>query len=731
MAGCGHQHSSEEDAERRRDRARAAVGIMDALSLRCAGGTSSDDAIMVLDDDDDGGNNSNTSRNSSNICTNNNNKAGGDITMIDNDCDEEGAKEGGPSRRSQLAGDDSDVGMTTRKRPLDRRLAMGDDDVDHDRVFRADLCGVSTGWSSVATEGSSSRTNDQIVCDDYAVATRIHRRQQLDRMGCRFHPSRSPIKLFATKQDEELRQRLHLVAGGGSGDRQSSSSSHGTADGPQHPQEREQQHWSFNHCWTFREMLGLDRMWGAINGGGIDFVVIGTYILDVDFLIAEVPELMDVPLVVVVYQHRDPSVTGAERAWKDHVSRRRRNGKNATLVLLERNPRADPKSASNPLGVRMDYGCHHAKFILVGYTSGRLRIIIHTSNLRREDVHLKCQGAYIQDFCPKTEDQLDSFATSDFEEALVQYMESYRYLDTHIWTSPSSSHHQHQRSLSFSATSTGGGTTAPTTTEATTLVAHLQTYDFSTAVVVLIPSIPGYHSSMWQKRRDGHCHQGSPVFGYLKVQQAIAEYGITTASGNFRNSYGSATGSGWIDETTSDIHLGNRKPTIVCQFSSIGSLSKPYLDKLATAWCVDSVAVVAVPASKTYNNSSSRNPYLPPQTKRPKTIVAGSNRPTHQNLKIVWPTVHEIATSVEGPMGGQTVPGRTNCVGKEFLQPLYHKWDGGCHTSAADRDGLHYQKGRNVPHIKTYYEIDNDNDEEDCMKWFVLTSHNLSKGMGC
>lgn len=703
----------------------------DELSLRGAG-TSTDDAIVVLDDDDDC--KDGKSNNSGSSSSNNNNVEVDNVIMIDDGDGEEDEADGTPRRQSLfLKGKDSDVEtMTRRKRPVDQSDTKGkdeveveleNDDIDHKKVrVEADVrAGVSTslkgGQPCTTTEICITATDkEEMIHVDDATTIRNHRRKELNRMACRLDPSQSPIKLFATKQDEELRQRVNLVA-----DNRSSGKNR-----PQN-QNEQQEHWSFHHCWTFREMFGLDRMWGAINGGGIDFVVIGTYLLDLDFLIDEIPELLDVPLVVVVCNHRDTSVTCAEQKWRDHIARRRRNGKDASLVLLERNPRADPGSSANPLPVRMDYGCHHSKFVLVGYRSGRLRIIIHTSNLQWVDVHLKCQGAYIQDFYPKTDDQLSSFVTSDFEEALVKYFESYRYMDTHVWTTSASYQDHH------------GSGAASVATEATTLVAHLQTYDFSTAVAVLVPSIPGYHSTSWQKgfSCNGSHHGQSPVLGYLKVQKAIAEFGIRESC-SIETDASTPTGSkSRMDGTfrNYDCHINDSSnPTIICQFSSIGSLSKPYLDKLATAWCVDSVTggTTSVYASKTYSSNSTNHkiPHLQPNRTKRHT-AASTSRPNHQNLKIIWPTIYEITTSFEGPAGGQSVPGRTKCVGKEFLQPLYHRWDG-CHNNSSStdsRDGV-YRKGRHVPHIKTYYEIDNNNDDkEDSMKWFVLTSHNLSKGM--
>jgi tyrosyl-DNA phosphodiesterase-1 len=86
--------------------------------------------------------------------------------------------------------------------------------------------------------------------------------------------------------------------------------------------------------------------------------------------------------------------------------------------------------------------------------------------------------------------------------------------------------------------------------------------------------------------------------------------------------------------------------------------------------------------------------------------------------------VREICTSVEGPQGGNSVPGRVkNLDGKPFLKPLLHKWAASTPV-ATDRNEINpLWKSRNVPHIKTYYQLGADSTS---MQWFVVSSHNLS-----
>ena len=214
--------------------------------------------------------------------------------------------------------------------------------------------------------------------------------------------------------------------------------------------------------------------------------------------------------------------------------------------------------------------------ILIGYRSGRLRVNIHTSNISIDDF---VNGAFIQDFLPKSKNTNNekSNSSSAFEETLIYYLESYGLLDKVTW---------------------GQEQTTPTT-----LVSHLKTYDFSTAVGTLIPSIPGYHKFGRRAKENKLC-------GYLKVEKAIRDTCVDKS----------------CDNKSVEVH----HDPIVCQFTSIGALDKKYLDKIATSWN-------AVPAVDN-ESSSSQN-----KNKKMNKDNASSNL-----LRFVWPTVDDIASSVEG-----------------------------------------------------------------------------------
>ncbi len=406
------------------------------------------------------------------------------------------------------------------------------------------------------------------------------------------HPSPAPIYLFATRDRERT------------------------------PNDR-----------SFREMLGYDTNTSSLT---IHCMILCNYMIDFEFLLHEIPELLTIPQVTLFYGHE----TNPEylMQWKQVTS--------VDARLLR--PSDPPQSSHNPLPFRIPYGVHHSKIILFGYREeatqqGKLRLIIHTANLLERDIHRKIQGACIQDFPLKTTQS--SSSSSNFENDLVAYFETYDYTRARIWS-------------------------PLTQTSPCTLTQWLRQYDFSAATAALVPSTPGYH------RVNDTEHPNRALQGHLRIQQLIRQrYTRNTKHPPPANSMG----------------------PVVCQFSSMGSLTEKYLNEL-----YQSMDVL----------SATR-----PKHERPSP----SQVPLSQKLQLVYPTVEQIRTSYEGYAGGGSVPGPYRNVSKAFLRPLYHRWS---------------DEGRNhVGHIKTYYQLSydgstddvNDDCAEDTMEWFVLTSHNLSK----
>lgn len=338
----------------------------------------------------------------------------------------------------------------------------------------------------------------------------------------------------------------------------------------------------------------------------------------------------------------------------------------------------------------MKDGVHHTKMFLVGYDElnqnqhwqSKLRVVVHTANMVRQDVEWKTQGIYSQDFPLKSslEDQnpqtiKNPYAASKkrgwpfeddedvpFEDDLVTYLESYHYSKRQSWT-------------------VGSQSRTTLNTNEISLVNLIRLYDFSSAFAVLIPSVPGKHSGLNAKS-----------FGYMKLQKAIKEHVVDWGN---RHSIGQNEGR----KSSARIF----QSPVICQCSSVGSLS--------TKWLHDFIS--AVDAHALNENEV--------QTKSKKPDVS-----LLEKMKIVWPTVEEIRSSIEGYQGGNSVPGKASNVNKDFLTPLYHRWSkpGAEYNNNADL----LKTAKNVPHIKTFLQLSRPtNGDSASIEWLCLTSHNLSK----
>ena len=232
-----------------------------------------------------------------------------------------------------------------------------------------------------------------------------------------------------------------------------------------------------------------------------------------------------------------------------------------------------------------------------------------------------------------------------FEDDLVGYLESYCYSTRQSWC---------------------------TNGKERSLVNLIREYDFSSAYAVLIPSVPGKHSGLNAKN-----------FGYMKLQKAIKEHVLHYTSPDSK-----------------PIPQPARSP-IICQFSSMGSLSPK--------WLHDFISAIDIHSSNESEAKSKK-----------------SEAPSIDKVKLIWPTVEEIRTSIEGYQGGGSVPGTSKNVNKDFLVSLYHRWSKPGAEYNSNVDSL--KMAKNVPHIKTFLQLsDSIGGEPPTIEWLCLTSHNLSK----
>ncbi|KAI8807713.1 tyrosyl-DNA phosphodiesterase I [Cladochytrium replicatum] len=175
-------------------------------------------------------------------------------------------------------------------------------------------------------------------------------------------------------------------------------------------------------------------------------------------------------------------------------------------------------------------------------------------------------------------------------------------------------------------------------------------FDFSTCRAVLVGCVPGYHSGSDLSR-----------WGHMRIRNIL------------KNVDG-------VDDCS------NERSEVICQFSSVGSFDEGWLS-----------SELFESLSTTRHSSSA---ILRPQLPRPC-------------LRLIYPTVENVRTSLEGWCAGNSLPFDQKNYSKQrtFMRPRLCTW-------SARRANRH----RAMPHIKTYTRI-----KADKIEWFLLGSMNLSK----
>eukprot|EP00984_Skeletonema_dohrnii_P002483 scaffold862_cov76-Skeletonema_dohrnii-CCMP3373.AAC.1 len=470
---------------------------------------------------------------------------------------------------------------------------------------------------------------------------------------------------------------------------------------------------------TLREAIGLD-----VPNRQIQWLIISNFLIDFRYVYEKLPDIVQIPRVVVFYGSYFAGMDNIHfqqvqqlimKNWKDAAER---NGNTVEFIRLV--PGDPPRSKTNPLPVKITYGCHHTKMFLTGFDDqisneggggstrqSMIRVVVHTANLGASDVEYKTNGFYAQNF-PLKEKKVEqrpaivnpykvwtksggdynataaAKSTCTFENDLADYMASYGYNTLQSWCAPTLGGSMDIRearlkrfgqSMDSQSSSTAypsqkavnaNDTSRILTSQELSLPDLIRQYDYSSAYAVLIPSVPGYHQGM-------AIHK----YGYLKLRREI------------------------MDAFPSSQTLGEKrkkKSPIVCQISSLGSLQEKWLRKFFSA--LD---------------------YTSTHTTNPLDENCMSTKPLQSLTKIIWPTTDEIRNSVEGVAGGGSVPGREANLQKPFLKPLYHRW--------SKRDGGKdpFLTAHHIPHIKTVVQPSPSFGDDRSIEWLLLSSHNLSK----
>ncbi|CAN8068297.1 unnamed protein product [Agarophyton chilense] len=214
---------------------------------------------------------------------------------------------------------------------------------------------------------------------------------------------------------------------------------------------------------------------------GADLALICNYKFDVPWFWHRAPAIQTCRKVLLVHGER----VDEEEVWKKFLE-----GEGAVDRVRFVRP-------ETPL-----YGTVHSKVFALFYSNG-CRICIHTANMVQQDWDYKTQGAYVRDF-PKIERQASQrVGNQDFKNQLLRY---------------------------FAASLKG--------TERHEVLEAIEKYDYSSADVALISSIPGVHEA-----------EQNGWYGHQRLRSVLRDV---------------------VEEPDDD-------SVAVCQFSSLGSIQEKWL----------------------------------------------------------------------------------------------------------------------------------------------------------
>ncbi|KAG5493739.1 hypothetical protein JIQ42_02114 [Leishmania sp. Namibia] len=352
----------------------------------------------------------------------------------------------------------------------------------------------------------------------------------------------------------------------------------------------------------------------------------------------------------------------------------------------------------------LSFGTHHTKMALC--VNGRgLRVSIFTANLLEEDWCWKSQGIYVQDFPWKTVTECCEGGSAGAAEvaAIASNRGSSNSSDTATRGTEFAEHLRHyltrcglSLSAAFASPTAAASAAGPLGIFETDFFSLI---DFSAAAVWLVSSVPGTYPH-------GEVSPGYRV-GLCRLAEVLRRSAHTTAT------------------VPASVDLS-------WQYSSQGSLNPAFLNSLQAAMCGESVAA----------------------------IESGDVPRGVRDVQVVYPTEEEVRNSWEGWRGGASLPLRVQCC-HEFVNQRLHRWgssadghtgepelrrraqvvpshasredavdvdasdsDGGEETMASAMGSCAAYRQFVLPHIKSYAAVAPD---RSCIRWFLLTSANLSQ----
>ncbi|CAH9130842.1 unnamed protein product [Cuscuta epithymum] len=225
--------------------------------------------------------------------------------------------------------------------------------------------------------------------------------------------------------------------------------------------------------------------------GDILVAILSNYMVDIDWLLSACPTLKKISKVLVIHGEGDGTVEYMKR-------------NNLSNWILHKP------------ALPISYGTHHSKAMILVYPKG-VRVVVHTANLIYVDWNNKSQGLWMQDFPWK--DQKCPSVECGFERDLIDYLSVLKWPE-------------------FTAN-------IPALGNFNINSSFFKKFDYTSAGVRLIASVPGYHSGPSLKK-----------WGHMKLRTVLQE---CTFSKEFQ------------------------KSPLVYQFSSLGSLDEKWMTELAAS----------------------------------------------------------------------------------------------------------------------------------------------------
>jgi tyrosyl-DNA phosphodiesterase-1 len=190
------------------------------------------------------------------------------------------------------------------------------------------------------------------------------------------------------------------------------------------------------------------------------------------------------------------------------------------------------------------------------------------------------------------------------------------------------------------------------------------------------------------------------------------------------------TSFGWLGlrEILSLVPARNTKPSnppsIVAQISSIATLGQ------IPTWLAHFQSVLSRQATTPILRSSDATSILDGSSLKPE--AKGKSKENNPTLNIIFPTPHEIRTSLDGYASGGSIHTKIQSPAQqkqlEYLRPLLCHWK---YTDESPPQSTPIPKRREAfrgpaaPHIKTYIRFCDA--EKTSIDWAMVTSANLSK----